>query len=115
MLYGIIFSIKDGTFAKIKYANNKERAEDKYIQTKVISVVDGDTIKIIVNGKEEKLRLIGIDTPESVHLDKKKNTKEGKIASEYTKSRLEGRDIKVEFDVQERDKYGRLLRICIYR
>ena len=76
---------------------------------KVTRVVDGDTIKIMFNGKEESLRLIGVDTPESVHPDKSRNTKEGKIASDFAKKRLEGKTVAVEFDIQERDHYGRLL------
>lgn len=76
---------------------------------KVVRVVDGDTIKVNFNGKEESLRLIGIDTPESVHPDGSRNTEAGKIASEYTRSMLENKEIILEFDVQERDKYGRLL------
>lgn len=76
---------------------------------KVTRVVDGDTIKVDFNGKEESVRLIGIDTPESVNPDASKNVLEGKIASDYTKSRLEGKEVELEFDVQERDRYGRLL------
>ena len=83
---------------------------DHQIKTyKVVRVVDGDTIKVNFKGKEESLRLIGIDTPESVHPDANKNGEEGKIASNYTKSMLEGKDVVLEFDVQERDMYGRLL------
>ncbi|MDD4726624.1 MAG: stalk domain-containing protein [Tissierellia bacterium] len=76
---------------------------------KVTRVVDGDTIKVNFNGKEESLRLIGIDTPESVHPDASRNVLEGRIASDYTKTLLEGKDIELEFDDEERDKYGRLL------
>ncbi len=76
---------------------------------KVNRVVDGDTIKIDFNGKEESLRLIGVDTPESVHSDASKNVPEGKVASDYAKSMLEGKEVAIEFDVQERDQYGRLL------
>ena len=75
----------------------------------VIKVVDGDTIQIRFNGKKERLRLIGIDTPESVHSDETKNTENGKLASEYTKQLLTGKFVKLEFDVEERDQYGRLL------
>ena len=53
---------------------------------KVTRVVDGDTIKVNFNGKEESLRLIGIDTPESVHPDASRNVLEGRIASDYTKT-----------------------------
>lgn len=72
-------------------------------------VVDGDTIVVLMDGKKEKVRMIGIDTPESVHPDKSRNTPMGKIASKYTKDNLEGKYVTLETDVQERDKYGRVL------
>lgn len=72
-------------------------------------VVDGDTIVVLMDGKKEKVRMIGIDTPESVHHDKSRNTPMGKIASKYTKDNLEGKYVTLETDVQERDKYGRIL------
>lgn len=75
----------------------------------VQKAVDGDTLKILMDGQRETVRLIGIDTPESVHPDKSRNTEWGKRASEFTKGRLERKKIQLEFDVQERDKYGRLL------
>lgn len=75
----------------------------------VIRVVDGDTIVVNYNGIEEKVRFIGIDTPESVHPDNNKNTEEGKKAAEYTTSLLNNKAVRLEFDVQQRDKYGRLL------
>lgn len=76
---------------------------------KVVRVVDGDTFVVDFNGKEEKVRLIGIDTPESVHPDADRNTAAGVTASDYTKALLKGKSVELEFDVQERDKYGRLL------
>lgn len=81
---------------------------------KVTRVVDGDTIKVMFNGKEEYLRFIGVDTPESVHPDTSKNVAEGIVASEFTTKMLEGKDIGIEFDVQQRDHYGRLLGYVYY-
>lgn len=75
----------------------------------VISVTDGDTFKIDYNGEEKKVRLIGVDTPESVSPNKEKNNNYGKEASNYTKEKLEGQYIYLEFDVQQTDKYGRFL------
>lgn len=75
----------------------------------VIRVVDGDTIVVLYQGQEEKVRLIGVDTPESVHPDAEKNNEAGKTASDYTKAQLTGKDVQLEFDVQKRDKYQRLL------
>lgn len=77
--------------------------------TTVLRVVDGDTFVVNYNGVEEYVRLIGVDTPESVHPDSEKNTEAGILASDYTKARLEGKQVELEFDVQQRDMYGRLL------
>lgn len=75
----------------------------------VVRIVDGDTIIVELDGGEEKLRMIGVDTPESVHNDLEKNVPYGKVSSDYTKDMLEGREVWLEMDVEERDRYGRLL------
>jgi micrococcal nuclease len=80
-----------------------------YASAKVLRVVDGDTIEVSFQGEKEKVRLIGIDTPESVHPDKSRNVPYGKIASQFTEEALLGRTVGLEFDVQERDRYNRLL------
>ena len=75
---------------------------------RVARVIDGDTFEIINKGKSERVRLIGVDTPETV----KPNSKVqpfGPEASSFTKKMIEGKMVRLEFDVQERDKYGRLL------
>ena len=79
------------------------------VKVKVLRVGDGDTFKCMIDGKEQTVRLIGVDTPESVNPNKEKNTVEGKIASEYTKRYLEDRDVELEYDIQKTDKYGRVL------
>lgn len=75
----------------------------------VVRVVDGDTLVLDMDGTQEKIRLIGVDTPESVHPNAAKNVAYGKIASQYSKELLEGKAVQLEYDVQERDKYGRVL------
>ena len=94
---------------KVITESNAYTDVNKLNEYKVVRVVDGDTFVVGFNGKDEKVRLIGVDTPESVHADSSKNTKEGILVSDYTKSKLNGKTVKLEFDVQERDKYGRLL------
>lgn len=83
-----------------------EAEQEEYAVTRV---VDGDTIIVNINGKDERLRFIGVDTPESVHPDKSKNVPYGQVASDFTKAQLEGKSVTLEFDAQERDRYGRLL------
>lgn len=77
----------------------------------VIKVVDGDTLRVDIEGKTQKVRLIGINTPESVHADESKNTPEGAEASAYTSSLVKkGQTVYLEKDVSEADQYDRLLR-----
>lgn len=85
---------------------------------KIVRVVDGDTYCIDlenVRGDEEKgtkVRLIGVDTPESVAPDtyRKDNTEEGKTVSDIVRDKLKAGDtVLIEYDVQKEDKYGRTL------
>jgi micrococcal nuclease len=71
---------------------------------RVTHVVDGDTIRI----GEERIRLIGVDTPET----RKPNTPVqcfGRKATAFTKAFVLGRRVTLELDAEERDRYGRLL------
>jgi micrococcal nuclease len=74
----------------------------------VTRVVDGDTIEVRLGGREEDVRLIGVDTPETV----KPGTPVqcfGPRASHFTKQLLEGRRVRLVFGVERHDVYGRLL------
>jgi endonuclease YncB( thermonuclease family) len=75
---------------------------------RVVNVVDGDTIDVEVNGEIERVRLIGVDTPETVHPFKALEHF-GKEASNFTRRQLEGKEIRLEYDLSKRGKYGRLL------
>lgn len=72
-------------------------------------VKDGDTIVCNIDGKSVTIRMIGIDTPESVHSDETKNTVQGVSASQYTKSLLDGKKVYLEYDLDRTDDYGREL------
>ena len=93
-----------------------------YEEAQVERVVDGDTIVVEVTGRAEgpgageaevgqeyRLRLIGIDTPESVKPDSPVECF-GEEASSAAKALLEGQDVKLVKDVEEADQYDRLLR-----
>lgn len=75
----------------------------------VTRVVDGDTFKIAVGaGKEDTVRLIGVDTPESVKPGSPVEPY-GIEASDFAKELLTDQTVCLEWDVEERDRYGRLL------
>ncbi|ARF18774.1 thermonuclease [Sporosarcina ureae] len=79
------------------------------IPVKLVKVIDGDTIKIIYNGKEQNVRYLLIDTPETNHprLGKQPFGDEAKARN---KELIESGTLEIEFDVGERfDKYNRLL------
>lgn len=84
-----------------------------YSQIKVVDVVDGDTIRLS-NGY--LLRYIGLDTPE-VHIKKGKDfiyspQPFALEAAEFNRKLVEGKYVRIEFDVVRKDKYGRLLGYC---
>jgi micrococcal nuclease len=90
---------------------NEVAAVDNNLEpAKLIAVIDGDTLLVEKNGIEVKVRLIGMDTPESVHSDESKNTVYGTYASDYTKALLESNDyIYLQYDKEAVDQYGRTL------
>lgn len=77
----------------------------------VLRVVDGDTYVIAIDGQGVTVRLIGIDTPESVcYSGELVNTEYGKKASEYAKELLpEGTKVWLQYDKETEDDYGRTL------
>ncbi len=88
----------------------------------VIKVIDGDTLWIYYGAQREKVRLIGIDTPESKVNTKAKRDAEitgkyidiinsmGKRSTEYVESLVKpGHKVTIEFDVEQRDRHGKLL------
>ena len=80
----------------------------------VVRVIDGDTIVVRVQGREESIRLLGIDTPESV--DPRSPVEcFGREASRQTAALLPpGTDVRLVRDVEARDRYSRLL-AYVYR
>lgn len=74
----------------------------------VTRVVDGDTIVVDMQGQSYKVRLIGVNTPETKH-PRKGVEYFGKEASDYTTRELTGKTVYLQKDVSDTDKYGRLL------
>jgi micrococcal nuclease len=80
------------------------------IKVKVLRVIDGDTLEVKLYGRKEKLRLIGIDAPETKH-PRKPVEYFGREATAEAKRLLEGKTVFIELDYSQglRDKYGRVL------
>jgi micrococcal nuclease len=80
---------------------------------RVVRVVDGDTIVVARGGAEERVRYIGVDTPETV---KPRTPVQcfGKKASAFNHRLVDGRSVRLVSDAEERDRYGRLL-AYVYR
>ena len=80
---------------------------------RVVRVVDGDTIHVLVRGRRERVRYIGVDTPETRHPSKPVQCY-GARASAFNKRLVGGRRVRLVRDVEERDRFGRLL-AYVYR
>jgi micrococcal nuclease len=82
-------------------------------RAQVVRVVDGDTIRVRLDGRTERVRYIGVDTPESV----KPGTPVqcyAKRAAAANAALVAGRSVRLVGDVEQRDRYGRLL-AYVYR
>ena len=74
----------------------------------VLRIIDGDTVEINHDGQAVSVRLIGVDTPETVHPSRPVEAY-GREASSFTKNLLLGESIYLRFDTENQDRYGRLL------
>lgn len=80
-------------------------------EVKFSKCVDGDTIKVLIKDKEYTVRMLAIDTPESVH-PKKREEYYGKEASDYTCDKVKNANkLELEYDIKsdKKDKYNRIL------
>jgi len=74
----------------------------------VTRIVDGDTIYVDLGGRVEKVRYIGMDTPETHHPTRGEEPG-GREATAVNRRLVEGQTVRLELDVRQRDRYGRLL------
>jgi micrococcal nuclease len=85
-----------------------QSAGGERVRAEVLRAVDGDTIEVLLDGAEEDVRYIGVDTPESVAPGQPVECY-GEAASEFNAELVEGEDVTLVFDAELRDRYGRLL------
>jgi micrococcal nuclease len=81
---------------------------ERSVRAEVVRVVDGDTIVASVDGEDQYVRYIGVDTPETVKPDTPVQCF-GPNASDENHRLVEGRTVRLVFDREARDVYGRLL------
>jgi len=89
-------------------AERQPDAAGSRVPAQVTHVADGDTIAVSLGGREEEVRMIGVDTPETVDPDEPVQCF-GPQASAFTHRLLDGAPVELGFDTERRDVYGRLL------
>ena len=122
-IVGIIVAII-ACLASTEYLNNQNETEinENDVETinnqetnldavKFVRTVDGDTIIVEDStGAHKRVRMIGIDTPESVAQEDERNNEYGVMASDYTKELLsKAGTIYLEYDIDSDDQYDRIL------
>lgn len=77
------------------------------VLAQVVDVVDGDTIRVVIDGREYSVRYIGMDAPETTF---GKSEPYGRLATDLNRQLVGGKTVELVKDVSETDRYGRLLR-----
>ena len=97
-------------FLLFVFSSESVFAQQKTGLLEISKFVDGDTFWVMnEKGRKEKIRLIGIDTPEARRTGRTEIEYFGKEASDYVKRILTGRKVRLEYDVQRYDRYKRTL------
>lgn len=86
----------------------RDPAEPTAATAVVTRVIDGDTFEALIDGTTEDVRLIGLDTPETVAPGRPAGCF-GHRASRFSRRLLQGHRVRLRFGVERRDRYGRLL------
>jgi len=76
---------------------------------KIVKVIDGDTVDIALAGRTERVRLIGVNTPETKHPTKPIECFGPEASAYLTQLLPKGTTLRIERDVEARDRYGRML------
>ncbi len=117
LAFYLAFILSFAFFIRVAYVQNEETlpqypeidfTEQTFVD--VVRVVDGDTVIVKLKGKDERVMLIGVDTPETVHPTQPVE-EYGREASRFTTNLLKGERVYLlsEGDSIERDRYGRIL------
>jgi micrococcal nuclease len=80
----------------------------------ILKVIDGDTVDIDIKGNTERVRLIGVNTPETKHPTKPIECFGPEASAYLTQLLPKGTHVRIERDIEARDRYGRML-LYLYR
>ena len=102
----VVLEVEKQTTKKEKGSITLQQPE----QHEVLSVIDGDTLTVLVDGQKETVRVLGINTPETKYSSRGAECF-GAEASDYARQLLEGRQVTLQQDPSQdtRDKYNRVL------
>jgi micrococcal nuclease len=100
-------------FALSSRSRGSDETPGATLSGRVVRVVDGDTIRVALAGRVERVRYIGIDTPESVKPGTPVQCYAHRAAAENARL-VRGRRVRLVLDVEARDRFGRLL-AYVYR
>ena len=84
------------------------------VLVRILAVIDGDTVDIKLDGRTERVRLIGVNTPETKHPTKPIECFGPEASAYMTQLLPKGTDVRIERDEEARDRYGRML-LYLYR
>ena len=84
------------------------------VLVRILTVIDGDTVDIEIDGRTERARLIGVNTPETKHPTKPIECFGPEASAYMTQLLPKGTDVRIERDAEARDRYGRML-LYLYR
>jgi micrococcal nuclease len=104
----LILVVLVGAVLAARLAAQRHESAPEGVAASVNRVVDGDTIHVDLGGTDETVRYIGIDTPESVKPDTPVQCY-GEQAAEANARLVRGQDVRLRFDAERRDRFGRLL------
>lgn len=106
----IMYFFGGDEFLNLKDTEPEQAANDNsgFTTGIVTRVVDGDTAVVKVDGQDIRVRMLGVDTPETVHPNKPVQFY-GKEASNFTKDYLNGKQVWLEYDQSPTDRYNRHL------
>jgi micrococcal nuclease len=113
VLKGALRILVAGALSLLVSCSSGATTENEVLIT-VLKVIDGDTVDIDIKGNTERVRLIGVNTPETKHPTKPIECFGPEASAYLTQLLPKGTHVRIERDIEARDRYGRML-LYLYR